>query len=120
MCQFLPQDRVQDFAKQNPQELLISTQMSVCRQEMIDSHKQLMALRAEQNTGTNRVHVDKRRLQEIEERLKILKTCVEDVQRKNALVEKRAMCLKKKAWMIYEREYEICQKLVRDLKIAKK
>lgn len=118
LCQFLPQDRVQDFAKQNPQELLLSTQQSVCEPEMVTMFAQLKKLQSDQNLGIQSVHTQKRQLQEIEERLKILKTCVEGVQKKNDLVQKREMCLKKKAWILYEQQYEQCRKMADDLKLA--
>lgn len=48
LCQFLPQDRVQDFAKMNPQELLHNTQSSVCSTECADMFEKLKQLRAQQ------------------------------------------------------------------------
>lgn len=46
LCQFLPQDRVQDFAKMNNRELLINTQKSVGHEELSELHQQLITLRA--------------------------------------------------------------------------
>lgn len=51
LCQFLPQDRVQDFAKMNPQELLHNTQSSVCSTECAELFEQLKELRAQQKGG---------------------------------------------------------------------
>lgn len=48
LCQFLPQDRVQDFAKMNSQEILNNTQSSVCSAECVDMFEKLKQLRAEQ------------------------------------------------------------------------
>lgn len=48
LCQFLPQDRVQDFAKMNPQELLANTQLSVCSEEVQDQFQSLLELRQKQ------------------------------------------------------------------------
>lgn len=41
LCQFLPQDKVVEFAAMSPVELLRSTQRAVATQEMIDIHEEL-------------------------------------------------------------------------------
>lgn len=48
LCQFLPQDKVVEFAAMTPVELLKSTQRAVARQEMIDMHTELKELRQQQ------------------------------------------------------------------------
>lgn len=48
LCQFLPQDRVQDFAKMNAQELLANTQVSVCSEEVQAQFQALLELREQQ------------------------------------------------------------------------
>lgn len=57
LCQFLPQDKVSEFAALTPIELLYSTQRAAAGPEMIEWHDNLKTLRAEQkklqstNTG---------------------------------------------------------------------
>lgn len=54
LCQFLPQDRVQDFTKMNAQELLHNTQISVCPPETATVFDTLKAKRIEQkNQGSD-------------------------------------------------------------------
>lgn len=53
LCQFLPQDRVQDFAKMNPQELLHNTQSSVCAPLCGELFEKLKQLRAQQKGDGN-------------------------------------------------------------------
>lgn len=48
LCQFLPQDKVVEFAAMSPIELLKSTQRAVASQEMIDMHTNLKELRQQQ------------------------------------------------------------------------
>lgn len=62
LCQFLPQDRVSEFAGMTPVELLRSTQRAVASQEMIDWHEKLIDLRKkqrviEQDNATDREHL---------------------------------------------------------------
>lgn len=61
LCQFLPQDRVQDFAKMNPQELLHNTQTSVCSPECGELFEKLKELRAQQKGDGNALltHISK-------------------------------------------------------------
>ena len=48
LCQFLPQDKVVEFAGMSPIELLRSTQRAVATQEMQDQHEELKELRKKQ------------------------------------------------------------------------
>lgn len=45
LCQFLPQDRVQDFAKMNRQELLQQTKKALCRDDLIEKQQNLITKR---------------------------------------------------------------------------
>ena len=40
LCQFLPQDRVQDFARLNQQDLLISTEKAVREPGLYEAHNE--------------------------------------------------------------------------------
>ena len=56
LCQFLPQDKVVEFAAMTPVELLKSTQRAVASQELIDMHSDLKDLRYQQKeVQANRV-----------------------------------------------------------------
>lgn len=66
LCQFLPQDRVQDFAKMNPQELLLNTQSSVCSVECSEMFEKLKQLRAQQKGGGNTLVTQMSKLNESE------------------------------------------------------
>ncbi|OQR73844.1 structural maintenance of chromosomes protein 5-like [Tropilaelaps mercedesae] len=47
LCQFLPQDRVADFAKMTPQELLVGTENAVGSTMLIENHENLKSLQKE-------------------------------------------------------------------------
>ncbi|KAL9872094.1 structural maintenance of chromosomes protein 5-like [Glossina fuscipes fuscipes] len=61
LCQFLPQDRVQDFAKMNPQEILSNTISSVSNVEILENFKKLKKLQnnQENNQSTHQKLVQK-------------------------------------------------------------
>lgn len=44
LCQFLPQDRVPDFAKLTPPELLESTEKAIGNHRIVEQHKRLIEL----------------------------------------------------------------------------
>lgn len=46
LCQFLPQDRVQEFARLNKQELLRETQIAICRMDLMEKQRDLIAARS--------------------------------------------------------------------------
>lgn len=45
LCQFLPQDRVNEFAKMGPVQLLAETQKAVASDELVNLQSSLMSLR---------------------------------------------------------------------------
>ncbi|PKY44897.1 P-loop containing nucleoside triphosphate hydrolase protein, partial [Rhizophagus irregularis] len=50
LCQFLPQDKVSEFAQLSPSELLVQTQKAVGDKEMTEWHERLIKLRDEEKT----------------------------------------------------------------------
>lgn len=47
LCQFLPQDRVADFVKMTPQQLLIGTEQAIGSAMLIENHDKLKLLQKE-------------------------------------------------------------------------
>ena len=100
LCQFLPQDRVQDFTKMNSQELLKNTQNSVCTPETIEIYNQLLNQREIQKNFNKRNDDNIAKLKDAEERNEHLKAQIEAAAARNALLEDFAMCQRKVAWMV--------------------
>lgn len=119
LCQFLPQDRVQDFAKQNPQELFRSTQMSVCSEEMIEHFKQLTEMRTEQLDSQTKLGQNAAILKEHEKRLEVLQEQVDTIKRQGNLQTRKQLIEKKIAWMEFEKLYLKCKEIDNDLKVAR-
>ena len=55
LCQFLPQDKVSEFAKMTPIELLAATQKAAAEPTVQEEHSQLIALSKEVRTVTTDV-----------------------------------------------------------------
>ncbi|KAM7356002.1 structural maintenance of chromosomes 5 [Cochliomyia hominivorax] len=119
LCQFLPQDKVQDFAKIEPPEILNNTINSVCNMEEIENFKELKRLRNEQKNG---ISDHKKLLQKLDEtRLRVdeLKEKLERYNARKDIEEKLNVCNAKKLILESEelkKEYLECQN---DHQIAK-
>ncbi|KAF7898394.1 hypothetical protein EAF00_004840 [Botryotinia globosa] len=68
LCQFLPQDKVSEFAALTPVELLHHTQRAVAAQEMLDWHDELKNLRREEKSRQMQLEQDKEQLINLEKR----------------------------------------------------
>lgn len=78
LCQFLPQDKVVEFAAMTPIELLRSTQRAVAPQEMLDMHDELKEHRQKQKTIQAKVRENQDTLENLENRQRMQ---ADDVQR---------------------------------------
>ncbi|XP_055591280.1 structural maintenance of chromosomes protein 5, partial [Uranotaenia lowii] len=120
LCQFLPQDRVQDFTKMNPRELLLNTQASVCRPEMYQLWEQLLEKRKEQK-NVFKSNVDNlTRLKEAEAKNEELRAQIENMRVRKNFVKDLEVCNARKAWLEYENIYLEYNSTKEDLQLGKK
>ncbi|XP_050080104.1 structural maintenance of chromosomes protein 5 [Anopheles maculipalpis] len=120
LCQFLPQDRVQDFTKMNPRELLINTQSSVCATEVQEWFKELKEKRALQQKCDAQVLLGTDRVREMEARLADLEQQLETLHAREEFQQQIDICLARKIWLEYEELYLQYTAILKDLTIAKK
>lgn len=99
LCQFLPQDRVQDFALMNPHEILKNTQMSVLPPEVGKQFDKLL----EFETFSKSVHQKTAQLQDQitseEATNERLKPVVERMQQRNVIQERLKVANMKQKWL---------------------
>jgi hypothetical protein len=88
LCQFLPQDKVVEFAAMTPVELLKSTQRAVASQEMIDMHENLKELRQQQKEIQARQAADQETLQNLEGRQRMQEADVERMREREQIKER--------------------------------
>ncbi|MCJ1475472.1 Structural maintenance of chromosomes protein 5 [Lambiella insularis] len=91
LCQFLPQDKVVEFAAMTPIELLRSTQRAVASQEMLDWHEMLKELRSNQRTVQAQTAVDLETLTNLEGRQRMQEADVERMREREAIKERVKM-----------------------------
>lgn len=94
LCQFLPQDKVVEFAAMNPVDLLRSTQLAAAPPEMIDYHENLKKLRARQKEMLSENRGDREQLANLEKRQEMQRGDVERM-RQRAEIKKRLDWLEK-------------------------
>ncbi|KAE8351356.1 P-loop containing nucleoside triphosphate hydrolase protein [Aspergillus coremiiformis] len=100
LCQFLPQDKVSEFAALTPTELLISTQRAAAGPEMVEWHNNLKKLRAEQKKLQADNKSDKEVLANLENRQEMQRADVErmrqraQIKRKIEMLELARPCTK--------------------------
>lgn len=88
LCQFLPQDKVSEFAALSPVELLHSTQRAAAGPEMIEWHENLKKLRVEQKRLQGEQKGDRDLLSNLENRQELVRADVERM-RQRAQVKRR-------------------------------
>ena len=91
LCQFLPQDKVVEFAAMTPIELLRSTQRAVASQEMIDMHESLKDLRRKQKDIQARTTADQEQLDNLESRQRLQEADVERMRERELVVKRVSM-----------------------------
>ena len=88
LCQFLPQDKVVEFAAMTPVELLRSTQRAVGSQEMIDQHENLKELGQKQREIQARQVSDQDTLGNLEGRQRMQEADVERMRERESIKER--------------------------------
>lgn len=102
LCQFLPQDRVQDFAKLNKQELLKETQTALCRFDLIEKQEGLINDREHHKTLLQSVSKLDKNLEQAKDLNARLEGRVISFNKKKEYQEKVDNIDRKISWMMYE------------------
>jgi chromosome segregation ATPase len=92
LCQFLPQDRVVEFAKMTDVDRLRETQRAAAPQYMVEWHDQLKELRAEEKTLETKQQNEKGHLEKLERQQNADKDDVERYHQREGLLQK-SRCL---------------------------
>lgn len=88
LCQFLPQDKVSEFAALSPVDLLLQTQRAAAPEEMILQHEQLKANRKEQKKEQQKQAEDQEKLESLENRQQNLQSEVQRLQERQQIQDK--------------------------------
>jgi chromosome segregation ATPase len=116
LCQFLPQDKVAEFAALSPVELLHSTQRAAAGPEMLDWHKALKDLRSQQKKLEVDNSGDKDTLTNLENRQEMQRADVEKM-RERAEIKRKIELLELCRPIVEYREHYEAVKAMRETKV---
>ncbi|KAF9428893.1 Structural maintenance of chromosomes protein 5 [Podila epigama] len=98
LCQFLPQDRVSEFAQMTPQELLRETQRAVGGDEMLKSHEKMIELWNEHKLISESMKGDLDSIETNEKRNAVIEKDVLRFQQREAVLRKLKLL---EVWVLY-------------------
>ncbi|KAH8811492.1 P-loop containing nucleoside triphosphate hydrolase protein [Xylogone sp. PMI_703] len=101
LCQFLPQDKVSEFAALSPVELLQQTQRAAAPPQMLEWHEELKKLRKDQKAFQEQVETDKETLANLETRQEGLRAEVARLEERQQIEEKVALLQKSVPFVEY-------------------
>jgi chromosome segregation ATPase len=101
LCQFLPQDKVSEFAALTPVELLQQTQRAAAPGHMLDWHNELKIYRKEQKELEMQNNNDKEQLETLEHRQEGLRAEVERLEERQRVQEQVAFLKKSRPFIEY-------------------
>nr|XP_014089188.1 structural maintenance of chromosomes protein 5 [Bactrocera oleae] len=119
LCQFLPQDRVQDFAKMDPQTIFINTVNSVCSQETNNNFEELKKLRQEQLSEGDGVRKKKEELEQLQTHCNTLEQRLDRYNEQQEYQNKLDVCEAKKLHLDARTLGEQKKRQTNDLLLAK-
>ena len=102
LCQFLPQDRVVEFAKMKPDELLVETEKALGDSTLHDLHMQLKEHSLGHDRLKSSVVAKRNELSDSRERLEELAGAVRRNERREKMLEEKSLLLKKEPWLVAE------------------
>ncbi|KAF5269830.1 hypothetical protein FQR65_LT05876 [Abscondita terminalis] len=102
LCQFLPQDRVQDFAKLDKQQLLQQTQIAICRTDLLDKQLELIKLREQHREMNCSVEQRSKKLKELKDANLRIEGKVANLTKKKKFIKYVEDVDRKMAWIKYE------------------
>ncbi|XP_075985981.1 structural maintenance of chromosomes 5 [Anticarsia gemmatalis] len=120
LCQLLPQDRVQDFSKMDPQQLLRSTLSAVGGQQSVSQLDELIDCRSKQRGNSTKLLNNAQVIQEQQRLNDRLKVVIDAMQQRKEIEKEIDVCEKKKLWLEYHDLREKVVEYTRDKKEAGK
>ena len=101
LCQFLPQDKVSEFARMTPVELLVETQKAAADPEVQEQHVQLVELSKEVRAIATEVEGEQSMHDQLVKQNEALSELVQRIHEREERMRKVALCKRKRPWMLY-------------------
>ncbi|KAF5306546.1 hypothetical protein FQA39_LY08868 [Lamprigera yunnana] len=102
LCQFLPQDKVQEFARLNKQQLLQQTQIALCRYDLLEKQTELINLGLQQKNTQTCLQQQSQKLKDLSDANSRLEGRVENLEKKEKYDKVIENIERKMAWVKYQ------------------
>ncbi|XP_071053524.1 structural maintenance of chromosomes protein 5 [Onthophagus taurus] len=102
LCQFLPQDRVQEFSKLNKQDLLKQTKIALCREDLVQKKDILVQTMIDFNNSHKNLEKNIEKLQAAKNLIMQLDGKVKNLEKKKGYLKSVKDINRKIAWINYE------------------
>ncbi|XP_061384742.1 structural maintenance of chromosomes protein 5 [Danaus plexippus] len=120
LCQLLPQDKVHDFSKLNPKELLHSTLTAIGDFDSIKDWDKLIKMQNDQKELTSTLKNGETKLQEEKRKNQGLKEVIDAMNQRKAIKREIKICEKKLLWAEYKELYDAVEEIKRQQVEAKR
>jgi len=113
LCQFLPQDKVAEFARMKPTELLRATELAIGDGELLELHESLITEKKQLDERERQLEVHETAVGRNKEELKELEKVLGPIREKQRLKEEMDMLEALKLWKVHEglsKELEVDEK----------
>ncbi|XP_063238843.1 LOW QUALITY PROTEIN: structural maintenance of chromosomes protein 5 [Bacillus rossius redtenbacheri] len=111
LCQFLPQDRVQDFARMNQQDLLENTIRCVGKQQLLDDWQKLKDLRERDKSMHNDVKSLSESIRTKESQNSSIETDIRSLRKRKTLEQQLLTLKQKHGWLVYAEKKKTLDKV---------
>lgn len=101
LCQFLPQEKVQEFSNLSPEHLLVETLRSASDPKMLETLAKLKELRNKHKEIEHTIQVKNNTLTQEQAKHDNLKDIVGNIKEKKKMQKTVKNLIQKKAWMLY-------------------
>lgn len=101
LCQFLPQDRVADFAKMNKQELLKQTQIALCREDLLQMQEKLIKDRERHKVLSGTLENEEKKCEDLKDANQRLEGKVKNFKKMKKFKQELENINRKKLWLNY-------------------
>lgn len=117
LCQFLPQDRVSEFARMTPVELLMETEKAAADPLVVEKHLKLIDGRKSFRDSQGRLEASEKALESLKKQSEVLETALERHRNYEEHTKMVQLCEKKRPWLEYNdaREAYLVKKDVKEL-----
>lgn len=118
LCQFLPQERVQEFARLNIQELLSETQMALGRTDLVEKQRIVVEASSTYLAKKKQLQLKSNYLQDMRSKLENLAPRVENFKVKKQYMKQINQLNAKIAWMNYHKFRDSQEVVLQDKNLA--